>query len=256
MTNQQLHVGSCGRDLRGKSASPKIVSSKNINDFLHVVDGVITAHVTLHHTSKTEPWFITWHRWKTKNILNTIGQQGILHIMGGSTSNEANTKIILSTLEDNIPIVNNYISIIYEDQSSVVKWDYHDKSKSIHFMADNPPHQRTLVETRSRLEDNTAELSPSKTSQDNIFKAQNNNAAARTPHQVSHVVDLITLDSQNKNTLKTRVEVMEGLAFGETQDGLLVARIKEMEQSIFTPSYTPPNNLTSRLDALALDLGV
>lgn len=300
----------------------KIVTGTNINDFLHIVDGLISAHATLHHTSKTEPWYITWQRWKTKNILNAFGQQEILHIMGESSSDEVNIKIILNTLEDNIPIVDAYINIMYGDLSSAVKWNYHDKPKSMHFVADKAPHKRTLVEMRSRLDDNTSELllgggeenglravakvssidtmdsvelircatrstsglksrtealennmrkrlqqkAPSKTSRlphkdqtemsSPSKTSQNDNAVPSTPRTVSPVVDPITPNPQNKSTLKTRIEDIEGVAFGEAQTGLIVARIKEMEHYIFAPDYTPPNNLTSRLDALALELNV
>mmetsp|Transcript_16026 Transcript_16026/g.18974 ORF Transcript_16026/g.18974 Transcript_16026/m.18974 type:complete len:211 (-) Transcript_16026:93-725(-) len=63
---------------------------------------------------------------------------------------------------------------------------------------------------------------------------------------------LVTPISGGKITLNAKVRSLEQLAFedGQARDGLLVARIKDLEDYVFDTSYTPPSNLSSRVDAL------
>ena len=80
---------------------------------------------------------------------------------------------------------------------------------------------------------------------------QNNNVVAETSPITNS-----TPNQKNKSSLTTRVEAIEELVFddGQRREGKIVSRIKEMENFIFDGSYSPPLNLTARVDALAQEL--
>lgn len=236
--------------------SVKVVTKQNINDFLHVADGVITAHVTLYHATKQEPWFKTWEMWKHKNLLNLYGEQGIIYIMLGVKSTEINTKVIFNALETYIPIIKDYINIIYVKTNTTVKWNYRTKddppsttvetddrvrrsmpdclpavtgiSKPV--IESKCPNGRKLVEPRSRLDTNTLEGGKVNGSQPKLLRC------ASTPI------------SQNRISMTTRMEILEKRLWEGVQEKNQNKNLNLNLEDVAESSYPSKSSVEERDD--------
>jgi len=90
--------------------------------------------------------------------------------------------------------------------------------------------------------------SPSENTQDNNAQAQEDSSVTNT----SVAADPIIPSPRKKLSLNARIEELEACVFDEdtARDGTMISRIKHMEEFIFDSHYTPPKNLTTRVNAL------
>lgn len=118
------------------------------------------------------------------------------------------------------------------------------------FPSKTPSPSPSKTSSPSTIPSPSKTLSPSKTTKEPI---QSKNVVTGSNAETSPSNKSTTSNQAKKSSLNTRVEAMEELVFddGQPREGKIVSRIKDMESFIFDGNYSPPLNLTARVNALA-----